>query len=74
MQVRTLDGRDLGRLEQILETGANDVLLVRMPDGQELLLPAINDVLQNVDLTERLIQVQLLPGLLPDEADSEQDE
>ena len=74
MQVRTLDGRDLGRLEQILETGANDVFLVRMPDGRELLLPAINDVLQNVDLAERLIQVQLLPGLLPDEADTEQDE
>lgn len=74
MQVQTLAGRALGRVEQVLETGANDVLAVRMPDGQELLLPAIDDVLRQVDVAAGLIYVELLPGLLPEEADQERDD
>lgn len=39
----------LGELESIIETGANDVYVVRKPDGSELLLPAIADVVLTVD-------------------------
>jgi 16S rRNA processing protein RimM len=52
------DGRVLGELEQILETGANDVYLVRMADGEELLLPAIQEVIIGVDLEEGTMRVR----------------
>lgn len=42
-------GTLLGRLAEIIETGANDVYVVRGPAG-EILLPAINDVVRAVDL------------------------
>ena len=48
-------GEFLGVLEQILETGANDVYLVRRADGSELLLPAIEDVIVSVNLERKEI-------------------
>jgi 16S rRNA processing protein RimM len=43
-------GQSLGKLSEILETGANDVYVVKADDGKELLLPAIEDVILKVDL------------------------
>jgi 16S rRNA processing protein RimM len=54
----TEDGRELGRLEQILETGANDVYLVRQADGGELLLPAVEDVIVAYEIKEGKIVVR----------------
>lgn len=65
MNVHTVDGEELGQVVEIIETGANDVYVVKTPAGGELLLPAIKDVIQNVDLDEKVITVELLPGLDP---------
>jgi 16S rRNA processing protein RimM len=43
-------GQRLGRLTDILETGANDVYVITAEDGKELLLPAIEAVILSVDL------------------------
>lgn len=59
-------GRSLGRVKQILETGANDVYIVQATDGKEILLPAIDPVILSIDLEEGVMRVHLLPGLLPD--------
>lgn len=56
-------GAALGKLAQILDTGANDVYVVRSADGAEVLLPAIKDVILKVDLAEKRLTVHLLPGL-----------
>jgi 16S rRNA processing protein RimM len=55
----------LGRVSDILETGANDVYLVKTPHGQELLIPAIKDVVKDIDPALGHIVVQPLPGMLP---------
>jgi 16S rRNA processing protein RimM len=62
LAVRTEEGEELGTLEDILETGANDVYVVR-GQGDELLLPAIPQVVRQVDMDARTITVRLLPGL-----------
>jgi len=48
----------LGTLEEIMETGANDVYIVRTPEGEEILLPAIESVILEVDLEKRQILVR----------------
>ena len=53
----------LGKLEDIIETGANDVYLVRTETGDELLLPAIESVIKSIDLEKNLMVVHLIPGL-----------
>ena len=60
-------GKLLGQASAILETGANDVLVVRPEIGREILLPLIDAVLLEVNLPERKIRVHVLPGIL-DEA------
>jgi len=65
LRVLTDEGRDLGVLIAILETGANDVYVVETQEGLEVLLPAIDDVILSVDLERKEMRVHLLPGLLP---------
>ena len=63
LKVVTDDGKVLGYLTEVMETGANDVYVVETEDGQELLLPAISDCILDVDLDEEVMTVHILPGL-----------
>lgn len=64
LRVVAEDGEYLGVLNQILETGANDVYVVAPESGREILLPATDEVILDVNLREGLVRVHLLPGLL----------
>ena len=55
--------KTLGELVEILETGANDVYVVKDETGKELLLPAIPSVILDLDPARRLMKVHLLEGL-----------
>lgn len=57
-------GAELGILKDVLETGANDVYVVAMKDGKELMLPAIGDCILNVDLEQGRMEVHVLEGLM----------
>lgn len=63
LKVRTEEGEDLGELTDVLQTGANDVYVIKQPGGEELLLPAIKDCVKEVDLETGWMCVHLLPGL-----------
>lgn len=64
LKVVTEEGQELGYLKEVMETGANDVYVVETEDGKEILLPAIRDCILDVDLTEEIMTVHLMPGLL----------
>ena len=65
LAVYTEDGQHLGRLKEVLQPGANDVYIVEPADGEgEILLPAIKDVVLDVDLLGGRMLVRLLPGML----------
>ena len=63
LSVITEEGEDLGKVDQILETGANDVYLVRDEAGDDLLIPAIKSVILRTNLRDGQIVVRLIPGL-----------
>jgi 16S rRNA processing protein RimM len=62
-QVLDETGNVLGELVEIIETGANNVYVVRDGSGHELLLPAIPSVILELDTVRRLMRVHLLEGL-----------
>jgi 16S rRNA processing protein RimM len=55
-------GEDLGVVAEILETGSNDVYVVRA-DGSEVLVPALAGVVLKVDVDRGIIEVDLPEGL-----------
>lgn len=57
-------GKQLGQLTEIIETGANDVYVVKPAQGSDILLPALKEVILDVDLSTKIMRVHLLPGLL----------
>ena len=62
MQVRAEDGEELGEIHEILETGSNDVYIVRGVSG-EVLIPAIPHVVLDVDVSAGIMLVKLPDGL-----------
>ncbi len=64
LKVMTDEGEELGTLKDVLQTGANDVYVVEMTDGKELLLPAIKQCILNVDLEQQTMTVHVLDGLM----------
>jgi 16S rRNA processing protein RimM len=63
LAVRATDGRDLGRITEVISTPENDVFVVQGPLG-EVLIPATDDVVRGIDLDERVATVEVIPGLL----------
>lgn len=63
LSVVTDDGKPLGELVEIMPTGSNDVYAVRS-GKREVLIPAIEDVVLDVDLERRVMTVSLPEGLL----------
>ncbi len=66
LPVFTSEGDLLGKVVEILETGANDIYVVKDEQGGEILLPAIEDVILKVDLERSRMIVDVPQGLLPE--------
>lgn len=64
LTVYTEEGILLGKLEDIYNSGANDIYVVKDELGKQILLPAIRDVIKQIDLEQEKIVVHLLKGLI----------
>ena len=64
LRVITDNGEEFGTLTDVIKTGANDVYEVKTAEGKEVLFPAIKECVLNVDLTEGIVTVHIMDGLL----------
>ena len=64
LDVYTDEGALLGKIIDIYNTGANDIYTVKNLEGKEVLLPAIKEVVKQVDLQNEKIIVHILKGLI----------
>lgn len=65
LMVVTEEGQTIGRVREVLETGANDVLVVTRLGQTDALIPMIYDVVQDLNIAGGCVVVRLLEGLLP---------
>lgn len=63
-KVVTDEGNDLGELIDVMQTGANDVYVVKTKDKGEVLLPYIDDCILAIDIENKEIKAHIMPGLL----------
>lgn len=70
LEVVTLEGKTLGKIKEILQLGSNDVFVVQrnIPKAKDALIPFIGDVVKAVDLEAGQVKVELMEGLIDDEA------
>ncbi len=64
--MRTVEGNDLGTVSEVLTPGANDVWVVRREGKRDILIPALRDVVKEIDISRRLLIVDLPDGVDPD--------
>jgi 16S rRNA processing protein RimM len=69
LTVKTSDDKILGDIRDVIETGANDVYVVRSREYGELLLPIHDETLVEIDIEAGMVTVNLPEGLLPEESD-----
>jgi len=62
LEVYTIDGARIGRVDAMIETGANDVIVIR-DTGSEILLPAIAKVVRDIDIDAGIMYVEVPEGL-----------
>ena len=63
-KVITDEDKILGTLTDVLQTGANDVYVVKTKDGKELLLPSIEECILDRDIENKIVKVHIMKGLL----------
>ncbi len=64
LKVEDDSGEVLGILTDVMQTGANDVYVIGLDKGGELLIPAIKQCILDVDFNEGIMKVHLLEGLM----------
>ncbi len=74
LQVITVQGRDVGTIVDIIVTGSNDVYVIKSATGEQNLIPAIKDVVKQVDLRRKVMYIDPIAGLLDDDAIFDADE
>jgi 16S rRNA processing protein RimM len=62
LNVYTSEDRYIGRLESIIETGANDVYVVKK-NKKEILIPALKSVVRSIEIEQKIMRVELPDGL-----------
>lgn len=64
--LKVIDENDeeIGVMTDVMQTGANDVYVIRMNDGRELLLPAIKECVLGIDVDAGFIKIHIMEGLL----------
>lgn len=63
-KIITDEGNTLGELTDVMQTGANDVYVVKTTDEKEVLLPAIKECVLEKDIENKVIKVHIMKGLL----------
>ena len=64
LEVYTEEGRLLGKVDDIYNSGASDIYVIKDATGKQILLPAIKEVIKQIDLEQEKIVVHLLEGLV----------
>ncbi|WP_127360067.1 ribosome maturation factor RimM [Actinacidiphila soli] len=67
LDVVTVDGTEVGRITEITHLPYQDLLIVKRPDGSEVMIPFVEEIVPEIDLEEQRVVIAPPPGLL-DEA------
>lgn len=62
-----VDGESIGVIDDIFETGANDVWVIKRPGKSDALIPYIESVVKEIDVEAKRVVITPIPGMIDDE-------
>ncbi|HEY7419665.1 MAG TPA: ribosome maturation factor RimM [Ktedonobacteraceae bacterium] len=68
LRVITLQGHELGLIVDIIVTGSNDVYVIDAPSGKQILIPAIKQIVKQVDLARKVMYIEPINGMIDEDA------
>ncbi|MFE0348153.1 ribosome maturation factor RimM [Streptomyces griseoluteus] len=69
LDVVTEDGTEVGRITEISHLPSQDLFIVERPDGSEVLIPFVEEIVSEIDLDEQRAVITPPPGLIDDRAE-----
>ncbi|MES4889051.1 ribosome maturation factor RimM [Streptomyces sp. NPDC096012] len=69
LDVVTEDGTQVGRITEISHLPSQDLFIVERPDGSEVMIPFVGEIVTDIDLTEQKAVIAPPPGLIDDQAE-----
>ncbi|MET7451793.1 ribosome maturation factor RimM [Streptomyces sp. NPDC005574] len=70
LDVVTGDGVEVGRITEISHLPSQDLFIVERPDGTEVLIPFVEQIVTEIDLAEQRAVIDPPPGLIDDRAET----
>ncbi|MFB7735807.1 ribosome maturation factor RimM [Streptomyces sp. NPDC056112] len=67
LDVVTTDGKEVGRITEISHLPSQDLLIVECPDGTEVMIPFVGEIVTEIDLEEQRAVIDPPPGLIDDQ-------
>lgn len=64
LEVYTNQNELLGKVDNIISTGSNDVYVVKNKNKKEILIPAIREIIKNIDVKKKRITINMVDGLI----------
>lgn len=68
LDVVTADGTEVGRITEISHLPSQDLFIVERPDGSEVMIPFVEEIVSEIDLEEQRAVITPPPGLIDDRA------
>ncbi|MFZ3560102.1 ribosome maturation factor RimM [Streptomyces sp. BH055] len=69
LDVVTVDGTEVGRITEISHLPSQDLFIVERPDGSEVMIPFVEEIVTEIDLEEQKAVIDPPPGLIDDRAE-----
>ncbi|MDX3456016.1 ribosome maturation factor RimM [Streptomyces sp. ME02-8801-2C] len=69
LDVVLTDGTEIGRITEISHLPSQDLFVVERPDGSEVYIPFVEEIVVEIDLEEQRAVIDPPPGLIDDNAD-----
>jgi 16S rRNA processing protein RimM len=69
LDVVTKDGAEVGRITEISHLPSQDLFVVERPDGTEVLIPFVEEIVVEIDLEEQRAVIDPPPGLIDDQGE-----
>lgn len=68
MGMEVYDGeKHIGQIYDWIETGTNNVYVIKRPSGKDVLIPAVDEVVKEIDVEKKIMSVKMLKGLMEDD-------